>query len=37
MASGQAESLETLRALRKAIARVKTVARERQLKAKGAV
>jgi large subunit ribosomal protein L29 len=36
MASGQAESLETLRALRKGIARVKTVARERQLKAKGA-
>jgi large subunit ribosomal protein L29 len=36
MASGQAESLDTLRALRKGIARVKTVARERQLKAKGA-
>jgi ribosomal protein L29 len=36
MASGQSESLDTLRALRKGIARVKTVARERQLKAKGA-
>jgi len=35
MASGQTESLETLRALRKGIAKVKTVARERQLKAKG--
>jgi len=36
MASGQTESLETLRALRKGIAKVKTIARERQLKAKGA-
>ena len=36
MASGQAESLETLRGLRQAIAKVKTIARERQLKAKGA-
>ena len=35
MASGQTESLETLRALRKGIAKVKTIARERQLKAKG--
>jgi len=32
MASGQTESLETLRALRKGIAKVKTIARERQLK-----
>jgi len=32
MASGQAESLETMRALRKGIAKVKTIARERQLK-----
>jgi len=36
MASGQAESLETLQGLRKGIAKVKTIARERQLKAKGA-
>ena len=32
MASGQTESLETLRALRKGIAKVKTILRERQLK-----
>jgi len=36
MASGQTESLETLRALRKGIAKVKTIARERQLKVKEA-
>jgi large subunit ribosomal protein L29 len=33
MASGQTESLETLRQLRKGIAKVKTILRERQLKA----
>jgi large subunit ribosomal protein L29 len=33
MASGQTESLETLRELRKGIAKVKTILRERQLKA----
>jgi len=31
MASGQSESLDTLRALRKGIAKVKTLQRERQL------
>ncbi|MGD0458738.1 MAG: 50S ribosomal protein L29 [Terriglobia bacterium] len=36
MASGQTESLETLRELRKGIAKVKTILRERQLKAGGA-
>jgi large subunit ribosomal protein L29 len=36
MASGQTESLEALRELRKGIAKVKTLIRERQLKAKGA-
>jgi large subunit ribosomal protein L29 len=35
MASGQTESLETLRELRKGIAKVKTILRERQLKAGG--
>jgi len=35
MASGQTESLETVRALRKGIAKVKTIVRERQMKAKG--
>ena len=33
MASGQTESLDTLRALRKGIAKVKTLVRERRLKA----
>jgi large subunit ribosomal protein L29 len=33
MASGQTESLETLRELRKGIAKVNTILRERQLKA----
>ena len=33
MASGQTESLDTLRALRKGIAKAKTIQRERQLKA----
>ena len=33
MASGQTESLEALRELRKGIAKVKTLVRERQLKA----
>jgi large subunit ribosomal protein L29 len=33
MASGQTESLEALRELRKGIAKVKTILRERQLKA----
>jgi large subunit ribosomal protein L29 len=33
MASGQTESLATLRELRKGIAKVKTILRERQLKA----
>jgi len=32
MASGQTESLQTLRELRKGIAKVKTIRRERQLK-----
>ena len=36
MASGQTESLETVRELRKGIAKVKTILRERQLKAVGA-
>ena len=36
MASGQTESLDTLRELRKGIARVKTILRERQLKAEEA-
>ena len=36
MASGQTESLDTLRELRKGIAKVKTILRERQLKAGGA-
>jgi large subunit ribosomal protein L29 len=36
MASGQTESLETLRELRKGIAKVKTILRERQLKVGGA-
>ena len=36
MASGQTESLETLRDLRKGIAKVKTILRERQLKAEEA-
>jgi large subunit ribosomal protein L29 len=36
MASGQTESLEALRELRKGIAKVKTLIRERQLKAKEA-
>ena len=36
MASGQTESLETLRELRRGIAKVKTILRERQLKAGGA-
>jgi large subunit ribosomal protein L29 len=33
MASGQTESVETLRELRRGIAKVKTILRERQLKA----
>jgi len=33
MASGQTESLETLRELRRGIAKAKTILRERQLKA----
>jgi large subunit ribosomal protein L29 len=33
MASGQTESLQTLRELRRGIAKVKTILRERQLKA----
>jgi large subunit ribosomal protein L29 len=33
MASGQTENLQTLRELRKGIAKVKTILRERQLKA----
>ena len=36
LASGQTESLETLRELRKGIAKVKTLVRERQLRAGGA-
>jgi large subunit ribosomal protein L29 len=36
MASGQTESLETLRELRKGIAKVKTIVRERQLRVGGA-
>ena len=36
MASGQTESLDTLRELRKGIARVKTILRERKLKAEEA-
>jgi large subunit ribosomal protein L29 len=36
LASGQTESLETLRELRRGIAKVKTILRERQLKAGGA-
>lgn len=32
VASGQTESLETIRGLRKGIARLKTIARERELK-----
>ena len=36
MASGQTESLATIRELRKGIARVKTIQRERQLKAEKA-
>lgn len=35
MASGQTESLDTLRELRKGIAKAKTIQRERQLKAAG--
>jgi large subunit ribosomal protein L29 len=36
LASGETESLLTIRQLRKGIARVKTILRERQLKAEGA-
>jgi len=35
MASGQTESLDTLRELRRGIAKAKTIQRERQLKAAG--